>query len=106
VLRVRASRIRLAESEFLVPGVRVVEPAPLLLFLHVAAIDLEVWAVPEDRLGGFVAQVPAPLAIGKVELADGRWITGFVCEAVAQSGARDITHLGGWRRYIESRVRE
>lgn len=67
-----------------------------------AAIELEVWAVPEDQLGGFVAQVPAPLAIGKVELADGRWVTGFVCEAIAQTGATDITHLGGWRRYVDA----
>jgi hypothetical protein len=29
-------------------------------------IEVEVWAVPEDSLGGFVAAVPPPLTIGNV----------------------------------------
>ena len=31
----------------------------------------EVWAVPLRRFGSFVAQIPAPLGIGKVTLEDG-----------------------------------
>jgi allophanate hydrolase len=65
-------------------------------------IELEVWAVPEDRFGGFVAAVPPPLAIGNVELDTGEWVKGFVCEPFAVPGAEEITHFGGWRRYRAS----
>ncbi|MEJ2345855.1 MAG: allophanate hydrolase [Gammaproteobacteria bacterium] len=65
-----------------------------------AAIEVEVWEVPAERFGSFVAGIPAPLAIGKVELADGAWVPGFVCEAYAAGGAEDITALGGWRNYL------
>ena len=34
----------------------------------------------------FVAEVPPPLAIGTVELADGTWAKGFLCEAHALAG--------------------
>jgi allophanate hydrolase len=67
-----------------------------------AAIEVEVWSVPEAEFGSFVAGIPAPLGIGKLELADGRWVSGFICEPAGEAGARDITHLGGWRAYIAS----
>jgi allophanate hydrolase len=65
-------------------------------------IELEVWAVPADRFGGFVAAAASPLAIGTVQLDTGEWVTGFVCEAFALAGAEEITHFGGWRRYCAS----
>jgi allophanate hydrolase len=68
-----------------------------------AAIEVEVWRLPVAEFGGFVAGIPAPLGIGKVELEDGTWCCGFICEPVALDGAIEITHLGGWRRYIEER---
>jgi allophanate hydrolase len=68
-----------------------------------AAIEVEVWDVPIAEFGSFVAGVPAPLAIGKVELADGSWVSGFVCEPGGLEGAVDITHLGGWRAYLAGR---
>ena len=43
---------------------------------------------------------PPPLAIGTVELADGSWWKGFVCEPTALAGATDITATGGWRRHL------
>jgi allophanate hydrolase len=43
--------------------------------------------------------VPGPLSIGTVALADGRTIQGFLCEAHAVAGARDITAHGGRRAY-------
>ena len=67
------------------------------------AIPVEIWRVPADRFGSFVAGIPAPLGIGKVELADGRWVPGFICEPVGLEGAEDITHLGGWRGFLASR---
>ncbi|MGR4868340.1 allophanate hydrolase [Variovorax sp. LARHSF232] len=68
-----------------------------------AAIAVEVWEMPLAHYGSFVALIPAPLGIGSLQLADGSSVQGFVCEALAAQGATDITHLGGWRRYIESR---
>ena len=65
-----------------------------------AAIEVEVWAVPAQHFGAFVAQIPAPLGIGKLELADGTWVPGFICENYATHGAQDITRLGGWRAYL------
>jgi allophanate hydrolase len=65
-------------------------------------VALEVWAVPEDHFGGFVAAVPPPLAIGSVRLETGEWVKGFVCEPIGLQGATDITHFGGWRTYLDS----
>jgi len=67
-----------------------------------AGIELEVWALPLAGFGAFVAGVPAPMGIGMVELADGAWVKGFLCEAFALEGARDITEFGGWRAYLRS----
>ena len=66
-----------------------------------AGIEVEVWAVPEDRFGAFVAAVPAPLAIGTCTLAGGRTVKSFVCEPEAIQDAADITHLRGWRKYVD-----
>ena len=68
-----------------------------------AAIAVEVWALSVEAFGAFVAEVPAPLAIGTAELEDGTTVKGFVCEPRAIAGATDITHFGGWRAYIAQR---
>ncbi len=67
-----------------------------------ASIEVEVWALPLEHYGSFVAGIPAPLGIGRVTLADGCSAQGFVCETYAISGAVDITALGGWRPYLAS----
>jgi allophanate hydrolase len=68
-----------------------------------ARIALEIWDMPLTEYGSFVALIPAPLGIGTLALDDGSSVQGFVCEAQAlQDGARDISHLGGWRAYIQS----
>jgi len=64
------------------------------------ALPVEIWRVPADQFGSFVAGIPAPLGIGQVELEDGRWVAGFICEPVGLEGAREITDLGGWRNYV------
>lgn len=66
-------------------------------------IEVEVWAMPEDRFGGFVAAVPAPLGIGSATLDNGEVVKCFICEGYAIEGAKEITRFGGWRRYLESR---
>lgn len=65
-----------------------------------AAIEIEIWQVPLTEFGSFVAGIPAPLGIGKVETDDGRWLPGFICEPYALGGAKDITGLGGWKAYV------
>ncbi|MGJ7503606.1 allophanate hydrolase [Variovorax sp. ZT5P49] len=69
-----------------------------------AAIALEVWAVPLAQVGSFLALIPPPLGLGSVELADGSWVKGFICEGHALAGAQDVTLHGGWRAYVASRA--
>lgn len=65
-----------------------------------AAIVVELWDIPLARFGEFVAEIPAPLGIGSLELADGRWVKGFICEPAALNDATDITESKGWRNWI------
>jgi len=65
-----------------------------------AAIAVELWELPAKHFGSFMAGIPAPLGIGTVELADGSWEKGFICEGLAAEGAEDITALGGWRAFV------
>src|ERR1700685_4842151 len=60
------------------------------------AIEVEIWALSESAFGRFVAAVPAPLSIGTLELDGGRSVKGFLVEAEAVAGARDISGFGGW----------
>ena len=69
------------------------------------AIEVEVWRLPIETLGSFLAGIPAPLGLGQVELADGSWKCGFICTAGAlnEGGeAEDITEFGGWRGWLAS----
>jgi allophanate hydrolase len=65
-------------------------------------MEVEVWSVPENKFGSFVANVPAPLSIGTVILDDGSAVKGFLCETAALANAREITRFGGWRNYLSS----
>lgn len=65
-----------------------------------AAIALEVWEIPVQDYGAFVAGIPAPLGIGSIELSDGSWVQGFICESYAVENAENISALGGWRSYL------
>lgn len=67
------------------------------------AIAVEVWELPSSELGSFLTGIPAPLGLGKVQLADGSWETGFICEGYGPEGASDITAFGGWRAWLASR---
>ncbi len=64
------------------------------------AIEVEIWALSESAFGCFVAAVPRPLSIGTLELDDGRCVKGFLVEAEAIEGARDISSFGGWRAFV------
>ncbi|KAA3511432.1 allophanate hydrolase [Agrobacterium rosae] len=65
-------------------------------------LSVEVWKVTPEAFGHFVQNIPAPLGIGKVTLDDGSQVSGFLCEPYATEGAREVTHHGGWRAYIQS----
>lgn len=63
-------------------------------------IEVEVWRLTPAAFGAFTAEVPAPLAIGNLLLADGAWVKGFVCEPAALADSLEITACGGWRAYL------
>ena len=63
-------------------------------------IDLEIWNLPAHQWGAFIAQIPPPLGIANIELADGTHVKGFACESHAIAHATDITHHHSWRAYL------
>jgi len=65
-------------------------------------IAVEVWDMPIESIGGFLALIPPPLGLGSVELVDGSWVHGFVCEGHALERAQDVSAHGGWRAYLSS----
>lgn len=68
------------------------------------AIEAEVWEMPLAHYGSFVALIGTPLGIGSILLEDGSTVQGFLCEAAALSGARDISAFGGWRAWRASEL--
>lgn len=66
-------------------------------------IEVEVWAMPEQNVGSFLQAIPPPLGLGTVRLADGSAVKGFVCEPYCVESAREITYLGGWRKFLEKK---
>jgi allophanate hydrolase len=84
---------------YLLPGAPA-KPGLIRVDAGGAAIAVEIWAMPADAFGRFVASVPPPLSIGTLTLADGRKLKGFLAEAAATHGARDISAFGGWRAFM------
>ncbi len=62
----------------------------------------EEWILSSASLGALLPTIPAPLAVGKVRLADGRSVLGFTGAAVA--GEQRLPR--GWRAYRESLERD
>ncbi len=71
-----------------------------------ASIEVEVWAVRSADVGSFLAGIPAPLGLGKIDLENGEKVTGFSCESDAIVDAADITALGGWRAYLKQSAKD
>jgi allophanate hydrolase len=65
-----------------------------------SSIEVELWALSPASFGVFVAAIPTPLSIGTIRLADGSSVQGFLVEAAAVNGARDISKFGGWRVFM------
>jgi allophanate hydrolase len=106
----RSAGARLLESTktaphyrlFALAGTKPPKPGLLRVNGEGVRIELEVWALSDTAFGRFVANIPAPLSIGTLELADGRAVKGFLVEAEAVTGARDISSFGGWRKFVAS----
>ncbi len=78
-------------------------PKPALIYDDSGrAIAVEIYELSAEAFGSFTAEVPEPLAIGTVTLADGSKVKGFVAEPRAIIGAQDITAFGGWRAYLSN----
>ncbi|CTQ47427.1 Allophanate hydrolase [Roseibium aggregatum] len=63
-------------------------------------IELEIWSLPLEGFADFVERIPQPLGIGKIEMADGSRVSGFLCESAGLAGASEITEYGGWRGFM------
>ncbi|KNA91400.1 allophanate hydrolase [Gordonia sp. w5E2] len=53
-------------------------------------IEGESWVLSPAALGEFLAALPQPMMLGKVELADGSWVVGFGCDAQAGESGRPL----------------
>ncbi|PRC47632.1 allophanate hydrolase, partial [Mycobacterium sp. ITM-2017-0098] len=56
------------------------------------------WLLSPAALGRFLAELPAPMQLGKVEFADGSWRTAFGCDGSVQGA--DISGYGSWTNAI------
>jgi allophanate hydrolase len=98
---VRAARTAPHYRLYALPGT--VPPKPGLVRVgdgQGVRIEIEVWALPTETLGSFLADVGSPLAIGTIDLEDGVRVHGFLCEGYAAANAEDISSFGGWRGYL------
>ena len=65
-----------------------------------AAILAEVWELPHQAVGALLETIPAPLGLGRITLADGTDVPGFLAHGPVPAGATDVTEFGGWRAYL------
>jgi len=89
---------------YALPGTTPPKPGLARVDRDGTAIEVEVWELPLRRFGEFVAEIPAPLGIGSLDLADGSRVKGFICEPAAIADATDISVFGGWRAYLSRRA--
>jgi len=97
---VRATRSAPCYRMIALPG-PIPKPGMLRQSAGGVAIEVEVWEMPLEHFGSFVAGIPPPLGIGTVLLEDGGQVQGFICEGAANDGAADISHYGSWRSYLK-----
>ena len=63
------------------------------------SLAVEVWKIPESKLGLFLAGIPAPLGLGKIRLESGE-VIGFTGQAGYGNDYADISEYGGWSNYL------
>jgi len=59
----------------------------------------ELWRVPETALSALLLEAAAPLGLGRVTLADGREVIGYLCEASVAEG-KPVVADGDWRAHV------
>ena len=67
------------------------------------SIEVEIWSLPINEVGGFMTSILPPIGIGHLELENGEQIRGCIGDASTAKNALDITAFGGWRNYLSSR---
>lgn len=97
---VATTRTAAGYSLYALAGTMPAKPGLVFDGVGKGGIEVEVYEMDHAAFGGFVALIPSPLGIGTVTLADGARVKGFLCEAHAVAGAKDITSLGGWRAWL------
>lgn len=65
-----------------------------------AALLAERWLISPAGMNEFLADLPAPLTMGTVELDDGTQVTGTLCDPAAAVRGTDVTDFGCWRAYL------
>jgi gamma-glutamylcyclotransferase (GGCT)/AIG2-like uncharacterized protein YtfP len=68
-----------------------------------AAIALELWELSAGGILQVLNGEQEGLCLGKVTLADGQVVLGILAEANILEGCQEITHFGGWRKYLQSK---
>ncbi len=86
----------------LADGAPIARPGLVRVAQDGAGIEIEIWELTPTALGEIAEEVPGPLAIGHLALADGTQVLGFVCEEQGTRGAADITAHSGWRAYLQA----
>ena len=67
-----------------------------------SGIVVEVWQLDHRAVGALLDTVPAPLGFGRLSLAGGDDVLGFVLHGEVPADALDVTEHGGWRQYLAS----
>lgn len=65
-------------------------------------IAVELWELPHAGVGQLADTVGPPLRLGRVQLADGTDVLGFVGDSAGVADAPDVTSAGGWRAHLRS----
>lgn len=80
-----------------------------------AQMPVELWDLPDEAVGAFLARVPSPLGFGTVVLDGGERVKGFIAESWAADPKMaqcmgvttlDVTKWGGWNNYVKGKGEE
>lgn len=64
------------------------------------SVEVEVHLLPVTAIGTLVQRLPAPLAVGSIDLTDGPAL-GILC-AGSPAGAQDVSAFGSWPAYLRA----
>ena len=67
---------------------------------HGAALEVEVWDLPETAIAELAALTVPPVSLGQVVLESGEAVHGYLCDPAGLGDARDVTEFGGWRAFL------